>query len=280
MKKLLTLALALMLAFSVTACNSNSSNDNDKGSDDESKVEEKVDKEKEDEEKEEAKEEVKTETKEEEKEEKVSDNGEVAATKTADAFMDALCEFDIAKMSEYCNVDLVEEVGFENINDLLHTVLAEAFGEDEELEDDINKLINAMVDGIFDNTSYKIIDSSYNDSEWTFDVELTSIKLSDIMQVLEGDEMVAITEKVTEELVVEYEEKFGDREPTEEESTQIIYDMTSRIIDAMAELITETANDAEKITDSCVIIVINEDGKWLVDGENSNIDAFPNILNA
>ncbi|MBR3994683.1 MAG: hypothetical protein IKI97_05300, partial [Clostridia bacterium] len=198
MKKLLTLALALMLAFSVTACNSNSSNDNDKGSDDESKVEEKVDKEKEDEEKEEAKEEVK----EEEKEEKVSDNGEVAATKTADAFMDALCEFDIAKMSEYCNVDLVEEVGFDNINDLLHTVLAEAFGEDEELEDDINKLINAMVDGIFDNTSYEITGSSYEDGEWTFDVALSSIKLSDIMQVLEGDEMVAITEKVTEELAV------------------------------------------------------------------------------
>lgn len=323
MKKLLTLALALLVTASMAAC-SNDDGDVKKGEskkDDvveekvekkseekkedkveeknEDKVEEKAEKKEEKAEKKEdkkeekteekvekkeektEKKEEKTEEKEEKKEDKKADNGEAEAREVAEDFLDALCKFDIVEMSECMDLDsdaMVEEIGFTDLYDCMGQMVDE-MGLDEfgDVEDEVQNLMNAMVDGILDNTSYSITDSAYDDGKWTFTVDLDSIKLSEVSDVFDDEEVM---EEIQNDLIADYADKDFEN-MSEEDAAKLVENMMSDMFVAMTDVVKESFDDAEIYTKECKVVVVkNSKGEWIVDESSTTaLDAFNEIIN-
>ena len=298
MKKILAAILALLMAATMAACSSNESNDS-KENDDKNVTEEKTDKVKSDKEESEkdfkipgrvskifgeedeedveiaADEEIEKEDKKETEEDADEKNDE--AESVAESFMDALCEFDIVGMSKYCDVDLAEQLGYDSLEEMIYDMLSEELGVDdsEEMQDALDVLIDAFLNGILDNTSYSIKDFEIEDGKWIYNVLLNSIKISDIAAVFEDEEFLAdIEAKITEKYINKIDEDFS-----EDDLNELMNNMFKDMFGMMADAVTEACEDAEPESGECVITVYENDGELAVSESESNIDAWSEILN-
>lgn len=257
MKKILTFTLALLVMVSMAACGNGSTNDIE--AKDKSKAEENVNIE------EEGKEEAKA----------ASDNGEFAAKEAVEGFMDAFCEFDIAGMTEYCNINLVEEIGFSDIRSYVNQAFGSEFAQEEteELPQELVLVMDAMIDGLIDSTDYTINGSEYKDEKWIFDVTFQCVGTDVISEAFSGED----SEALMMDIMTKYEAEIMAAE-TEEQLNALMEKVTADIYASMVDLLKNAFANAEPTSKVGQLVAIKQDGKWIIDGNDGNIDAFAEIF--
>lgn len=199
------------------------------------------------------------------------------ARKAAENFMEALCEFNFKDMSKYSTEDYTEIMECDDMYEYLDgTFSAEDLDlgiESDKVDDAVNDFVEVMVDGIVDNTEYEITDTEKDGDAWKFTVEITSVDMDDVSDSLESEEC--------NDAVVKASEKYDDVDiegMTGDEITAVMEDMVVDMFGAMGDFVYDYCEEAETVGGELELYVIEEDGEWLVDIENSDMSAFEKMF--
>jgi len=108
----------------------------------------------------------------------LTSNGAVEAALAAKNFMNALCDFDLHKMSEYSNADVALMLGYESMGEAFEDLFGnDPFGfEDEDAAEEVNNsvmlLAEAVVDSFADSIEYDVESGEYENGIWEYTVEV------------------------------------------------------------------------------------------------------------
>ncbi len=234
-KKLLALALSLMLAFGFAGCSSDNESDE---KDEDTKVEEKAD-----------------------KDEKKADP-ETEATKTAEAFLDAFVDFDYEGLQAVAaDPDDVPE----EFKDISVEAAIAAMGEiPEELadfEDRYTEIYEIMIDKIKSECEYEIKDVKEEDGDYVFTGTISAPDYNNIdFESYLGEQL---NNEKMEAILMEMFESGEITEKTSEE--EMMEKFMTAMFDAMKEAV-ESIDLSEDVTEEEFELVVVKDGsKWVVD---------------
>jgi len=246
MKKILTFALALLVAATTVACGSDSSSDSSDNSGDNKKV----------------------------------SKDEKAVTEAAGDFTEALLEFDFEEMTEHSNYDFVEEFGAESMDDYLEAYHSEELSSvydqvtkrvADEYDDTVDEYIEGIMDAVKDSAEYKITSVTEKKDSWKVKIEFATINIDELIESIEDE-----CADDVEDILGEYD---GQNLNTLEadEVADITLEAFTDIYKKYIKNTEDCAEDLEKYEGEITLIVIQEDGEWIVDYEESDLDEFKEI---
>lgn len=284
MKKILSITLALLVMGCMAACKDNKTGENETNKENiatESNIQEKddtLDNTEENSENSEGSEANSTEGADTKEDSKTNDtvlDEKSAATLVVDGFMGKLCDFDISGMSEYCNVDLVEELGFSDMKSYVLDIIGAELSTDGtgELPQEYVLIVNTMIDCLVDSADYKINSAENKDGKWIFDVTFECVGTDSISETYIQQE----SEAIVTEIMTKYESELAAAE-TDEQMNELVEKIMQEVFQSIAEVVKDAFESAEPIGKPGQLVVINQDGKWVVDGNDGNIDAFAEIF--
>lgn len=194
--------------------------------------------------------------------------------KTLENFLDSICKLDFKQASQYCDTDIAEEFGAENIEDFKNSLISEFFGDDlQEYYGYAAKIVNPMVDGFSNSLKYDITESSYeSDGEkWIFTVKISGIDLNEIYGVINSDG----TSEIIDQVAAEYADR-AENAKSETEQNELSEEMLGKMLKMMANSVEEACAESETIECEEKIEVIKLRDGWKVAYEDSMI--FENLF--
>ena len=253
MKKLLSILLALTMVFSLAACGG------DKAEKEAKKGEKVVDVVKDDE---------KTKEK----------DDEALAEETVEGAMDAFCELNLKEFAGYVNGEAdLGDMPFENKDDLTDMFLEE-LGSDPGMEgmiELIQPVFETVVDAMLDSMTYEITDVSEDNGDYNFTVNFECMDfeaLDDFDSLMEGTDFETTMMEVVTELM-----ESGDitEDMSEEEMMEALI---PSLVEILEDVIVEALESVDTNEAELEFVVTEEDGEWLIDAENSNVDALVELF--
>ncbi len=197
------------------------------------------------------------------------------AKKAVKGFMDAYCEMDIAKMSEYCldGEAFVNDIGYETAEEIVLAGMRES-EVDEEMIQYMNPFAEGIIDIMKDCVEYKIVEVKEDGDDYVATVEYSTPDfqqaLASLETIMSSEETAALGEEIALELV---ENGTITQNSTEEEIMEaLMNEVIARILPEIA-IEVEAADIVENTVD---IKVVEKNGKWYVD--QNDVDFVKEIL--
>ncbi len=194
--------------------------------------------------------------------------------KTLENFLDSVCKLDFKQASQYCDTDIAEKLGAENIEDFKKTLISDFFGNDlQEYYGYVTEIVNPMVDGFSSSLEYEITESRYDSDgeKWIFTVKISGIDLNEIYGVINGNGASEIIEQV----VAEYADR-AENVKSETEQNELAEEMLGRMLEMMADSVEKACAESETIQCEEKIKVVKLKDGWKVAYEDSMI--FENLF--
>lgn len=194
--------------------------------------------------------------------------------KTLENFLDSVCKLDFKQASQYCDKDIAEEFGAENIEDFKNSLISEFFGNDlQEYYGYAAKIVDPMVDGFSNSLKYEVTESRYeSDGEkWIFTVKISGIDLNEIYGVINGD----AASEIIDQVAAEYAER-AEKAKSETEQNELAEEMLEKMLKMLADSVEEACDESETIRCEEKIEVVKLKDGWKVAYEDSMI--FENLF--
>ena len=127
-------------------------------------------------------------------------------------------------------------------------------------------------DVLLNSTSYTLKETTGTDDSKTFTFDVTSVKFSDITDIITSEEVEAEANTAVAMYVATISEDQLEN-ITEADAANVLTDMMSLMFDAYIKAV-DTNKDKFVPSDCvCTVTVTNKDGKWIID-ESTDISAF------
>lgn len=197
-------------------------------------------------------------------------NSKEKAEETVDGFMQALCKFDIEKMSKYTlDPDSVKDaIGFD---DLKTYVTEEIYSgsTDEEIQmmsTLLEPVIDSYLEAVYDTMSYEITSSKKEGKDYVITTDFTYLDFESAEEKLEGtmnEDMGTAGQEVLTKLM---EEGKITEDTTQEEMAKLLFE---GVAEKLVPIIEKSIIEAPRATEEFIFFVTQKGENWYIDFDKS-----------
>ena len=185
-----------------------------------------------------------------------SNNSEDSAKTAVETVMNDVLEYDVDAIEEKLAIDCTSK-------EELMAKAGEEIGEAAEL---YGPIIEKMFDKYVDSFEYEIVEFGKDDGVYTAEVEFTCLDMESVSEGLAATEGDAIGEELMMEMLADGRITM---DMSEEEMMAVVMEEIAPVIE---EMVDEAVKGADTKTLYLDFVVVEEDGEWVIDIDESSYD--------